>query len=78
VNAICPGAVDGTGMDDQVREFRGGFTDEYQRWVVALHPLGRLGSPDDVASAAVFLASDQSSWVTGTAFVVDGGCMTGY
>ena len=78
VNAVCPGAVDGTGMDHTVREFRNGFTEEYERWVVGLHPLGRLGTPEDVARAAVFLASDDASWVTGTALVVDGGCMTGY
>lgn len=78
VNAICPGAIDGTTMDHQVREFRNGFTSEYEEWVVGLHPLGRLGTPDDVAQAALFLASDESSWVTGSTLVVDGGCMTGY
>jgi NAD(P)-dependent dehydrogenase (short-subunit alcohol dehydrogenase family) len=78
VNAICPGAIDGTGMDDAVRTFRNGYNEEYERWVVGLHPLGRLGTPEDVAHSAVFLASDEASWVTGSSLLVDGGCMTGY
>jgi NAD(P)-dependent dehydrogenase (short-subunit alcohol dehydrogenase family) len=77
VNAICPGLVGGTAMDQELRDFRGD-TEEYERWAVGLHPLGRLGTTDDVASAAVFLASDDAAWVTGTCLVVDGGCMTGY
>ncbi len=77
-NAICPGVIDGTGMDHTVRSFRNGYTEEYEKWVTGLHPMGRLGTPEDVAKCALFLASDQSSWVTGSTFVVDGGCMTGY
>jgi len=38
-----------------------------------LHPLGRLGEPEDVAWAVVYLAADESSWVTGASFLVDGG-----
>jgi NAD(P)-dependent dehydrogenase (short-subunit alcohol dehydrogenase family) len=41
--------------------------------VVRLHPIGRLGEPEDVAWAAVYLASDESSWVTGSSIMVDGG-----
>ena len=43
----------------------------------AMHPLGRLGSPTDIANAFVYLASDDAAWVTGTAIVVDGGLTTG-
>jgi dihydroanticapsin dehydrogenase len=38
-----------------------------------MHPLGRLGTPDDIASAALFLVSDASSWMTGEVVVIDGG-----
>lgn len=43
----------------------------------AMHPLGRLGTPVDIANAFVYLASDEAAWVTGTAIVVDGGLTTG-
>jgi NAD(P)-dependent dehydrogenase (short-subunit alcohol dehydrogenase family) len=43
----------------------------------AFHPLGRIGQPADVAEAILFLASDQSSWITGTVLPVDGGVMAG-
>ena len=43
----------------------------------AKRPLGRLGSPDEIAQAALYLASDASSFVTGTALVVDGGGLAG-
>jgi NAD(P)-dependent dehydrogenase (short-subunit alcohol dehydrogenase family) len=43
----------------------------------AFHPLGRIGQPGDVAEAILFLASDQSSWITGTILPVDGGVMAG-
>lgn len=76
-NAVCPGLIGGTDMDQQLRDFRGD-TDEYQEAVVALHPLGRLGTPADVAGAVSFLVSDKAAWVTGSALVVDGGAMTGY
>ena len=41
--------------------------------VLRLHPLGRLGEPDDVAWAVVYLASDEASWITGSSLLVDGG-----
>ncbi|MCL5069996.1 MAG: SDR family oxidoreductase, partial [Actinobacteria bacterium] len=40
---------------------------------VSLHPIGRLGTPEDIAWAAVYLASDESTWVTGASFMIDGG-----
>src|SRR5262245_24153753 len=76
-NAVCPGLIEGTNMDRQLRDFRGD-TPEYQATLLAIHPIGRLGTPTDVASAVVFLASESASWITGAAIVVDGGAMTGY
>lgn len=44
--------------------------------ITALHPWGSLGLPQDVAKAAVFLASEEAAWITGVALPVDGGYMT--
>lgn len=73
VNAICPGYVE----TELNRELLAGMreTGDYDT-LVAKHPLG-LGRPDDVAWAAVYLASDEARWVTGVALAVDGGFMAG-
>jgi NAD(P)-dependent dehydrogenase (short-subunit alcohol dehydrogenase family) len=66
-NAICPGYLD-TAM---TRPF---FEDpELLRLVRGMTPWPRLGVPDDIAKAALFLASDDAAWITGAALVVDGG-----
>ena len=44
-----------------------------KEYLVSLHPLGRLGEPDEIAQAVVFLASDEASFVTGSDLLVDGG-----
>jgi NAD(P)-dependent dehydrogenase (short-subunit alcohol dehydrogenase family) len=67
VNCICPGIVD----TEMVARFT--LDEEARRQRVALHPVGRFGQPEDIAEAAVFLASDESAWITGAAFPVDGG-----
>lgn len=67
VNAICPGGVD-TPMIGSLID-----TEDRRQRFAQSHPLGRLGTPEDVAYCALYLASDESSWVTGTAFPVDGG-----
>jgi NAD(P)-dependent dehydrogenase (short-subunit alcohol dehydrogenase family) len=67
VNCVCPGIVE----TELVAKFN---TDEnVRRQRLALHPAGRFGRPEDVASAAVYLASDESGWTTGSALTVDGG-----
>ena len=69
VNAICPGAVETPGLTAWFA--RPGAPDP-EAWRRA-HPLGRFGQPEDVARAALYLASTDSSWVTGSVLVVDGG-----
>jgi NAD(P)-dependent dehydrogenase (short-subunit alcohol dehydrogenase family) len=64
-NCIFPGAI--------YTPLAGPFTPEYEEAVRSHIPLGRWGQPEDVAKMALFLASDDSSWVTGQMFVVDGG-----
>ncbi len=67
VNAICPGYIE-TPMTASIRE-----TPEDVARLVGLHPIGRLGKPEEIAAAATFLASDESSFLTGVALPVDGG-----
>jgi 3alpha(or 20beta)-hydroxysteroid dehydrogenase len=71
VNAVCPGGIDtpmGRGED---------FGSVDTEAVYAALPLGRIGRPDEVARAVVFLASDESSYCTGAELVVDGGLLAG-
>jgi 3-oxoacyl-[acyl-carrier protein] reductase len=70
VNAIAPGSI----------EFPGGLWDTVKHSQPGLYatvlgsiPWGRLGTPDEVANAAIFLASDRASWITGVCLGVDGG-----
>jgi NAD(P)-dependent dehydrogenase (short-subunit alcohol dehydrogenase family) len=71
VNCVCPGFVRTPLaqplLEDAVRRDR----------LISMHPLGRLGEPEDVAMAVLFLASDASRWITGTSLVVDGGFSAG-
>ncbi|WP_165220511.1 SDR family NAD(P)-dependent oxidoreductase [Aquisphaera insulae] len=68
VNSINPGMVETEGTHAQ------GIPDsEWRQQIEAQTPLGRIGQPDDIAPAAVYLASDDSSWVTGETFFIGGG-----
>ena len=71
VNAICPSFVE-TDLTAAVLS-NAADPDAMRRERIGVHPIGRLGQPEDMAGLAVYLASDESSWVTGAVFPVDGG-----
>jgi NAD(P)-dependent dehydrogenase (short-subunit alcohol dehydrogenase family) len=68
VNAVCPGVI----RTAMIERFTGGDEDRMAQ-LVASEPIGRLGTPDEVAEAVVWLCSDAASFVTGHALTVDGG-----
>lgn len=70
VNAICPGIID----TDMISALRA--TPDIERKVISSIPYGRLGRPDEIASAATFLASDNSDFMVGTYMIIDGGQIT--
>ena len=65
VNAVCPGYIE-TPLLNQLDE-------AMKNHLISLHPIGRLGKPEEIAKAVVFLASDDASFVTGSNLLVDGG-----
>lgn len=71
VNAICPGAIETPLMRSNLRAV--GDEDEEFKKISQAEPIGRVGTPDEIARMALFLASDESSFATGAPFVIDGG-----
>ena len=72
INAIAPGAI-WTPMVENRLKTTGMDPEEARRMTAELHPIGHLGEPDDIAWGAVYLASDESKFVTGSELVIDGG-----
>jgi NAD(P)-dependent dehydrogenase (short-subunit alcohol dehydrogenase family) len=68
VNAVCPGAI----RTPMIERFTGGDP-EAEAQFAAMEPVGRMGEPEEVADAVVWLCSDAASFVTGHPMVVDGG-----
>src|ERR687894_997505 len=68
INAICPGIID----TEMMQRFNGG-TPEGRERVISQEPIGRMGTPEEIAAAVVWLCSDAASFATGHAMVVDGG-----
>src|SRR5258705_11491438 len=71
VNAVSPGSTDTPGLSDLLASAEVG--EERKKMISSSVPLGRLGTADEIAKAVVFLASDDSSYITGTELFVDGG-----
>ena len=69
VNAVAPGFI----ATEMIRQ----MPEKAQQAMLGHTPLGRIGEPDDIANAYVFLASDQASFITGAVLSVDGGAVTG-
>lgn len=74
VNAICPGPVDTPLIWDSAKAFDNPETIVQQTASNTL--MKRLGKPEDIASLALFLVSDEASWITGSAYTIDGGILT--
>lgn len=71
VNAICPGTVDSPSLHERMRA-----TGDYEQAVknfIARQPMGRIAAASEIASLAVYLASDESAFITGQPFIIDGG-----
>jgi NAD(P)-dependent dehydrogenase (short-subunit alcohol dehydrogenase family) len=71
VNAVSPGSIDTPGLSDLLASSETG--EQRRKMITSMVPLGRFGTPDEIAKAVVFLASDDSSYITGTELFVDGG-----
>ena len=70
-NCICPGTVETPSLEDRIAAFDDPV--QARKDFIARQPLGRIGTAEEIASLTVWLASDESTYATGTAFVVDGG-----
>ena len=68
-NCVCPGAIDTAWTHKET----GPFNKEVEQMVIKATPMGRRGTPEEIANAYLFLASDEASYVTGSLFSVDGG-----
>ena len=75
-NAICPGTIQSPSLDQRIASLAqtsGRSEDDVRADFVNRQPLGRLGTPEEIAALAVYLASDEASYTTGAVFMADGG-----
>ena len=70
-NCICPGTVQSPSLDDRINAFEDPI--QARKDFIARQPLGRLGTAEEIAAVAVYLASDESAYTTGQPFIIDGG-----
>ncbi len=68
VNCICPGTVQTPLMENMIRERGGGDLEPGLAMTMVKYPVGRLGRPEDIANVALFLASDDAAFVTGSSY----------
>jgi meso-butanediol dehydrogenase / (S,S)-butanediol dehydrogenase / diacetyl reductase len=72
VNCVCPATIEGTRMVDRTFD-EAADRDRHRAYLLEKHPMGRLGKPEEVAAAILFLASDEASFITGQTLAIDGG-----
>ena len=72
INVVCPGLIRTAMAERAINTINPEYA-EYAAQVVGMHPLGRLGNPEELAAAVLWLCSDAASFVTGHAMAVDGG-----
>jgi 2-keto-3-deoxy-L-fuconate dehydrogenase len=70
-NTVCPGTVQTPSLDDRINA--NADAEAARKAFIARQPMGRLGRPEEIADMCLYLASDESAFVTGTEFVIDGG-----
>jgi len=75
INCICPGRVETPFMTARINEYPD--PEKAYEEMAATQALGRMGKPEEIAAAALYLASDEASFITGTAFLIDGGWSAG-
>ncbi len=73
VNCVCPGVIMTPMFEGELQAWSKIQLGDNRKIFEAQHPIGRFGEPTDIANAVLFLASEESSWITGSALVVDGG-----
>ena len=71
-NAICPGTVESPSLQERIKSQGGNYEDVLAAFI-ARQPIGRIGTPEEIAALAVYLASDESSYTTGVAWSINGG-----
>jgi NAD(P)-dependent dehydrogenase (short-subunit alcohol dehydrogenase family) len=72
-NCICPGTVETPFVEAYLQRYHAGEVEETRKQLHARQPIGRMGRPDEIAPLALYLASDEASYVTGAQMVIDGG-----
>jgi NAD(P)-dependent dehydrogenase (short-subunit alcohol dehydrogenase family) len=75
VNCICPGRVETPFVSARLKEYPD--PEQAYRDMASTQAIGRMGKPEEIAAAALYLASDEAAFVTGTAFMIDGGWSAG-